>query len=298
MQKVEIKVYLKEKKDLVDSFFQGYFKRPDRPPVLFESMLYSLFAGGKRLRPILALAAYEACGGSAADIVPYASTLELIHTYSLIHDDLPAMDDDDLRRGKPTNHRVYGEAMAILAGDALLTEAFCILSDPGLGRNISERNLMRAASEIAGASGCRGMVAGQAQDIISENGEPDPAVLEFIHTHKTACLIRASVKTGPLLYGSDDDVTASLSLYGHKIGLAFQVIDDILDIEGDEKETGKPVGSDERINKMTYPRLYGVEKSREMAGDLISEALSALDIFGPGAGPLREIAHYVFKRRS
>jgi geranylgeranyl diphosphate synthase type II len=295
---VDVTVYLREKKELVDSFFHDYFKGPGRPSVLRESMLYSLFAGGKRLRPILALSSYEACGGNCADIVPYASTLELVHTYSLIHDDLPAMDNDDLRRGKPTNHKMYGEAMAILAGDALLTEAFCILSDPGLGRAISAGNLLNAASEIAGASGYRGMVAGQAQDILSENGEPNGEVLQFIHGHKTASLIRAAAKTGPLLYGSDGAARESLALYGYKIGLAFQVIDDILDIEGDEKETGKPVGSDERINKMTYPRLYGLEKSRTMAGELVSEALSALELFDGGADPLREIARYLLKRRS
>ncbi len=295
---MDIAAYLKEKKELVDSFFLDYFKKPGRPSILQEAMLYSLFAGGKRLRPILAMASYEACGGSASDIVPYAATLELIHTYSLIHDDLPAMDNDDLRRGKPTNHKVYGEAMAILAGDALLTEAFFILSDTGFVRGISGTNLLRAASEIAEASGCRGMVAGQAQDIISENGEPDGEVLRFIHTRKTASLIRASVKTGPLLFGSEVEALESLALYGYKIGLAFQVIDDILDIEGDEKETGKPVGSDERINKMTYPRLYGLEKSRAIAGDLISQALSALDTFGAGADPLREIARFLLIRRS
>lgn len=298
LPKVDIAVYLKEKKDLVDSFFRTYFRRSGRPSILEESMLYSLFAGGKRLRPVLALASYEACGGAAADIVPYASTLELIHTYSLIHDDLPAMDNDDLRRGKPTNHKVYGEAMAILAGDALLTEAFCILSDPGLGRGISESSLLRASAEIAESSGCRGMVAGQAQDILSENEEPDGEILRFIHSHKTAALIRASVKMGALLYGVEGNALESLALYGHRVGLAFQVVDDILDIEGDEKETGKPVGSDERINKMTYPRLYGLEKSRSMAGELVSEALSALDAFGTGADPLREIAHYLLKRRS
>jgi geranylgeranyl diphosphate synthase type II len=295
---VDIAAYLKEKRDLVDSFFRNYFKQPGRPSILWEAMLYSLFAGGKRVRPILALASCEACGGSAPDIVPYASTLELIHTYSLIHDDLPAMDNDDLRRGKPTSHKVYGEAMAILAGDALLTEAFCILSDPGLGRGVSATNLLKAASEIAGASGCRGMVAGQVQDIISENAEPDGEVLQFIHTHKTACLIRASVKTGALICGAGGKALESLADYGHKIGLAFQVIDDILDIEGDEKETGKTVGSDERINKMTYPRLYGVKESRTIARDLISEALAALDTFSADADPLREIARYLLKRRS
>ena len=169
-------------------------------------MLYSLFAGGKRIRPILALASYEACGGNPAEIVPYASTLELIHTYSLIHDDLPAMDNDDLRRGKPTNHKIYGEAIAILAGDALLTEAFSILSDPSLSDNLKEADLLRALREIALASGLNGMVAGQVQDILSENFEPDHETLEFIHRHKTAALIRASVMMGPILYGSGTDI--------------------------------------------------------------------------------------------
>ena len=298
LQNMDITSYLKGRKELVDSFFREYFNAPGRPSVLHEAMLYSLFAGGKRLRPILALASYEACGGSVADIVPYASTLELIHTYSLIHDDLPSMDNDDLRRGKPTSHKVYGEAMAILAGDALLTEAFLILSNPGLGRGIKAANLLRASEEIAASAGCRGMVAGQAQDILSENGEPDGEVLRFIHSHKTASLIRASVKTGPLLYGGGADILESFALYGGRIGLAFQVIDDILDIEGNEKETGKSVGSDEKINKMTYPRLYGVEKSRAIAGDLISEALAALEAFGTAAEPLREITRYLLKRRS
>jgi geranylgeranyl diphosphate synthase, type II len=295
---MDLKQYLKEKKEVVDSFFRSYFRNHFRPSVLHDAMLYSLFAGGKRIRPILALAAYEACGGDSAEIVPYASTLELIHTYSLIHDDLPAMDNDDLRRGKPTNHKVYGEAVAILAGDALLTEAFCILADPSWSHGIEKTNLLKASQEIASASGARGMVAGQVQDVLAENSELDGDTLQFIHEHKTAALIRASVNLGPLLYGSSPDVLDAMTRYGNDIGLAFQIIDDILDVVGDTEEIGKSVGSDERINKMTYPKLYGIAKSREIAEQLLSDAVSYLGIFSSEADPLREIARYLLNRRS
>ncbi len=295
---MDLKKYMKEKKEAVDSFFRDYFKEQRRPAVLQESMLYSLFAGGKRVRPILAMAAYEACGGAASDIVPYASTLELIHTYSLIHDDLPAMDNDDLRRGKPTNHKVYGEAVAILAGDALLTEAFRILSDPSHSGKVKAGDLLRASAEIASAAGYRGMVAGQVQDILSENAEADAETLQFIHRHKTAALIRASVKAGGILCGSSEDVVGSLTSYGENIGHAFQVIDDILDVEGDTEELGKTVGSDEKINKMTYPRLYGLERSRAIAKELVAAAVASLDMFSSAADPLREIARYLLERRN
>jgi geranylgeranyl diphosphate synthase type II len=295
---MDIKPYLKEKRELVDAFFREYYSKQHHPPVLQEAMLYSLCAGGKRIRPILALASYETCGGDPASIVPYASTLELIHTYSLIHDDLPAMDNDDLRRGKPTNHKVYGEAIAILAGDALLTEAFTILSDPSLSSGITVPNLMKALREIALASGLEGMVAGQVQDILSENKEPDAGTLQFIHTRKTGALLRASVRIGPLLFGSDQKVLDALTAYGNRIGLAFQVIDDILDIEGDTEELGKTVGSDEKISKMTYPRLFGIKKSKEIAEDLIADAKDSLSLFSSEADPLREIADYLLRRRN
>jgi geranylgeranyl diphosphate synthase, type II len=295
---MDLKKYLKEKKDLVDAFFRVYFSEARRPEILQEAMLYSLFAGGKRIRPVLALASYEACGGDAADIVPYASTLELIHTYSLIHDDLPAMDNDDLRRGKPTNHKVYGEAVAILAGDALLTEAFAILSDPSLGRTMRESDLLKAASEIAKASGMNGMVGGQVQDMLSENSEPDMDTLEFIHRCKTAALIRASVQIGAILSCSGEREIDAMTEYGSNIGLAFQVIDDILDIEGETEVLGKPKGSDEKKKKMTYPRLYGIEKSREKAKELVRSAITSLVPFGEKAEPLREIARYLLERKS
>jgi len=295
---MELKKYLEEKKRMVDSFFRFYFKEKTVPPVLQEAMLYSLFAGGKRIRPILAIASFEACGGDASEVVPYASTLELIHTYSLIHDDLPCMDNDDLRRGKPTNHKVYGEAIAVLAGDALLTEAFDLLADPSFAKTIKEGDLLRALREVAHASGFKGMVAGQVQDMLSENAEADRDTLQFIHRHKTAALIRASVRMGAILSGCDDIKLDALTSYGNNIGHAFQVIDDILDVEGNTEELGKTVGSDERIHKMTYPGLYGIMESKEIAKQLIADAVESLAVFSSGAGVLREIAHYFLRRRN
>jgi geranylgeranyl diphosphate synthase type II len=293
---MDIRDYLKKKKDLVDSFLEEYFREKTRPQILSESMFYSLSAGGKRIRPVLCLSSYEACGGRPEDIIQYASALEMIHTYSLIHDDLPAMDNDDLRRGKPTNHKVYGEAIAILAGDALLTEAFSILSIPH--QPVSGEALLKAIREIAVASGMGGMVAGQVQDMLSENSGPDEETLKFIHLHKTAALLSSSVRTGAILSGVDDERFSAISEYGHKIGLAFQVIDDILDIEGDTEVIGKPKGSDEKKKKLTYPRIYGLAKSRSIAEQLIKDAVGSLSIFSSEADPLREIALYLLNRNN
>jgi geranylgeranyl diphosphate synthase type II len=305
---MNIKNYLKEKRELIDSYLESCFNVPSEPRVLHEAMKYSLLAGGKRIRPILALASYEACGGKANDIIPYAAALELIHTYSLIHDDLPAMDNDDLRRGKPTSHKVFGEAIAILAGDALLTEAFSMLTHtnppfpPFLkgsvgGLLIPHTAILKVIHEVAVAAGAHGMVAGQVQDILSENSKPDRDTLAFIHLHKTAALITASVRIGPILANSDEDALMALTKYGENIGLAFQIVDDILNIEGNTEELGKPAGSDEKMKKMTYPALLGTENSRQKAEDLISNAIDVLKIFSSEAEPLREIARYLIKRR-
>jgi geranylgeranyl diphosphate synthase, type II len=295
---MDIKKYLNEKKEAVNSFLHVYFKEQRRPALLQEAMLYSLFAGGKRIRPVLAIASYEACGGKSDEIIPYASALELVHTYSLIHDDLPAMDNDDLRRGKPTNHKVYGEAVAVLAGDALLTDAFSILSDTTFCRTIKETDLLKALHDISIASGSMGMVAGQAQDILSENYAPDEDMLHFIHIHKTTALICASVKLGCILAGGKLQKLEAISSYGASIGLAFQVVDDILNVEGDTEEMGKAAGSDAETNKMTYPSLYGLEKSRQISGQLISDAINSLSSFSNEADPLREIAFYLLNRRN
>jgi geranylgeranyl diphosphate synthase type II len=262
-------------------------------------MAYSVFAGGKRIRPVLVLAAHEACGGIAEDIVPYASALELIHTYSLIHDDLPAMDNDDLRRGKPTSHKVFGEGMAILAGDALLTEAFYLLSSRSHHASvIREDSLLKIIREVAMAAGAHGMVAGQAEDIRAEGAGPNNENLSFIHAHKTGALITVSVRMGAVLADAKKRDLAALTRYGEHIGLAFQIIDDILDVKGDSAALGKPTGSDERKGKLTYPGLYGTDLSARMAEDHVRSALDALAAFPSAADPLREIALYILERRN
>ncbi len=287
---MDIQGYFKEKGEVIASFLDCYFKGTSLqyvPPELQESMRYSLMAGGKRLRPILAMASCEAAGGKPEEIVRAAAALEVVHTYSLIHDDLPAMDNDDLRRGMPTNHKVHGEGMAILAGDALLTEAFMMVLGAG---NLPVERRAAAAWELSYAAGPRGMVGGQAQDILSEGEEPDPETLSFIHAHKTGALIVASVRIGAILGGASEDSLIALTKYGERLGLAFQIIDDILDVVGDEKTIGKPVGSDESKKKMTYPAVYGLEASRLKATELIEGALGAILDLGPEAEHLRAIA--------
>ncbi len=296
---MEIKAYLKEKRELIDSYLKSYFEAPASPAILNEAVRYSLFAGGKRVRPILALASYEACGGDPTKIVPQAASLELIHTYSLIHDDLPAMDNDDLRRGKPTSHKVFGEAMAILAGDALLTEAFLMITNNALSDgSIKPRCLMKAVRDLSLASGANGMVGGQAQDILAENSEGDGDTLEFIHLHKTTALIAASVRMGAILAGSGRNKLNALTKYGECVGLAFQIIDDILDVEGTTEELGKSAGSDIARNKLTYPSLFGIEVARQKAYNLIQGALNAIKKFSSEADPLRHIAEYLGERKA
>jgi len=327
---MDIQDYLKEKRELIDSYLKSYFDNLFEPFVLHEAMTYSLFAGGKRIRPILVLASYEACGKNPEDIISQAAALELIHTYSLIHDDLPSMDNDNLRRGRPTNHKVFGEAMAVLAGDALLTEAFhmmtnsntpyiksrmCELSTDELFTIIpasSRRNRVRAYSdveikpsslikvvkEVALAAGACGMVGGQAQDILSEKAKADEKMLRFIHLHKTAALIKASVKIGGILAEAGERKMKALTKYGENIGLAFQIIDDILDVEGTTEELGKDAGSDELKKKMTYPSFYGLKAARKKARDLSATAVEALHIFSHRANFLREIAVYLIERRA
>ncbi len=296
---MDIKNYLRKKKECVDTFLGLYFSSAIVPANLKESMVYSLSAGGKRIRPVLCLAAYEACGGVADDIVPYAAALELIHTYSLIHDDLPAMDDDDLRRGKPTNHKVFGEGMAILAGDGLLTEAFSLLSRGNVSLPaVPPAALLRVVCEAAKGAGIYGMVGGQAQDLLSENEEPDAETLLFIHRCKTAALIASSVRMGGMLACCSDAALSGLTAYGENIGLAFQIVDDILDVEGETEVLGKTAGSDEKKKKMTYPKLYGTERSREKAGELVDGAIEALEIFDEKADPLRAVAQYLLKREN
>ncbi len=266
------------------------------PPVIHEAMRYSVFAGGKRLRPVLVLASAEAVRGSAEAVLPAACAIEILHTYSLIHDDLPAMDDDDLRRGKPTCHKVYGEAVAILAGDALLTTAFAILAGlPQSGRVTPERAL-QVTAEVAAAAGTNGLIGGQVVDLISSAADIDAQVLQYIHTHKTGALYRAAVRTGAILSGAGAEQLQALTLYAENLGLAFQIVDDILDVAGDERMLGKPVGSDAKNKKATYPALYGMAAAREKARQAGEGALAALQGFGDEAAFLRELVNFVLTR--
>jgi geranylgeranyl diphosphate synthase type II len=292
---MDIKSYLREKRELVESFLESYFETPLKPSVLYESMKYSMLAGGKRIRPVLCLAAYEAFGGDPRDVLRQACSIEFIHTYSLIHDDLPAMDNDDLRRGKPTNHIVFGEAMAILAGDALLTEAFRIFSD---NKKIPPESMRAGIYELSFAAGVMGMVAGQAQDILSENSRPDEETVHFIHRNKTAALIRGSVRIGAILAGVGDPDITSCTTFGENIGLAFQIIDDILDIEASTEVLGKPSGSDLQKQKMTYPSVFGIARSRERALKLIDDAIDSIKKIQGNAQSLVGIAEYLSTRTS
>jgi geranylgeranyl diphosphate synthase type II len=259
-----------------------------------EAMRYSLFAGGKRLRPILALAAAEAVGGEIEDAMPAGCALEMIHTYSLIHDDLPAMDDDDLRRGKPTNHKVFGEAIAILAGDALLTEAFVLLGDY---RTLLPERSVRLIRVIARAASYRGMVGGQVVDMLSQNKPADLETVLQMHSRKTAALISAAAEAGALAGMGTESQVAALARYGRSVGLAFQIADDILDIEGDAELLGKSTGADVARGKVTYPAAVGLQRSREEARELVKDALEALDGFDAGADPLRALASYIITRK-
>jgi len=295
---MDLKSYLNERCQLVDQALDRVLPEGNELPAsLHGSMRYSVFAGGKRVRPVLMLAACETVGGQVAAALPAACAMEMIHTYSLIHDDLPAMDDDDFRRGNPTNHKVYGEATAILAGDALLTEAFILLSRDEEGSDPAAR--LKVIHEIAGASGSRGMVGGQVVDMESEGkGEIDLATLSYIHTHKTGALIRASVRAGAILGGASAESLHALTRYGEAIGLAFQIADDILDVEGTTEELGKDAGSDQARGKATYPALVGLEASKARAQELVQMALDALASFDERAEPLRAIASYIVKRKS
>lgn len=263
-------------KNIIEEHILDFIPEIDHKTItLYESMKYSLTASGKRLRPVLLLAACEFAGGEIKEALPYACALEYIHTYSLIHDDLPAMDDDDLRRGVPTNHKVYGEAVAVLAGDGLLNTAFEAMSKDMMLYFDSPEKLkarIRAAYEIVKSAGCRGMIAGQVADIEAEGKMCSKEMLDFIHINKTAELIIAAVRAGAQLGGADNEVLENLTKYAECIGLAFQIKDDILDIEGNEADLGKKTGMDSEHNKSTFPALYGIEASKKRLAELSDQA--------------------------
>jgi geranylgeranyl diphosphate synthase type II len=294
---MDLDAYLKDCRARVDKALDSYLPAEEMLPAkLHKAMRYSIFAAGKRIRPILMMAACEAVGGAPDAVMPAACAMEMIHTYSLIHDDLPAMDDDDFRRGRPTCHKVFGEALDILAGDALLTEAFILLSRMGEDGRIALDTGRRVNSLIARCAGSMGMVGGQVVDMESEGKEIDLATLEYIHTRKTGALILASVQSGALVGGASELQVEALGRYAKAAGLAFQVADDILDIVGDQALLGKDVGSDQQRGKATYPALLGLEAARTRARELRDLALESLSGFDEKAEPLRRIAHYIVDR--
>ena len=295
---MDLAAYLERRQRMIDEALEAAL--PERGGLagdLSRAMRYSLLAGGKRLRPVLCLAGAEAVGGRAEEALPAALALEMLHTYSLIHDDLPCMDDDDFRRGRPTSHKVFGEAMAVLAGDGLLAEGVALLVKAGAEGRLPADRVLAALDEITRALSSEGMVAGQVVDLKMEGREVDEATVRFIHTHKTGALIAASVTSGALLAGGRPEQVEALGGYGRSVGLAFQIVDDILDIEGDPEVMGKGRGADQALGKATYPGVIGLERSWETARNLVAEGRAALSGFGPEADPLRDIAAYFLTRQ-
>ncbi len=291
---MELTAYLEKKGKLIEGALDRLLPSNEaEPKQIHESIRYSVFAGGKRLRPTLCLATLEALGKNPMPALPAACALELIHTYSLIHDDLPCMDNDDLRRGKPTNHKVFGEATALLAGDALLTKAFELISSV---EAIPASVTVELVHQLAYSSGTAGLIGGQALDLASEGKKVSRETVEYIHSHKTAALIETSVVFGAILGGATDEQRNALSTYGRALGMAFQITDDILDMSGDEKKLGKRVGKDAEAQKASYPALYGLDSSRAIAQDYTDKALEAINRFDEKAQPLREIARYLLSR--
>ncbi|MBJ7325908.1 MAG: polyprenyl synthetase family protein [Chthoniobacterales bacterium] len=264
-----------------------------KPATIHRAMRYGLLAGGKRLRPILCCAAAEACGGSTRGAMPAACAVELVHTYSLIHDDLPCMDDDDLRRGRPTSHKVFGEGIAVLAGDALLTSAFAVLAT---ARPQGRYGVGDLVTELAGAAGSRGLIAGQVADLEAEGKKPSEPSLYFIHAAKTGMLLRAALKLGAMCAGAQKSEVGALDRFGFALGLAFQVQDDILDATQSAKKLGKTAGKDAAAGKMTFPSLYGLERSRELSAYWTEEAVAALQPLGAQGEMLRLLAAMILVR--
>ena len=296
---MDIRRYLQEKKERVDAALESYLpKREELTSNLYKAMQHSLFAGGKRIRPILSIASFEAVGGTGEKILPFACALEMIHTYSLIHDDLPAIDNDDYRRGKPTCHKVFGEAIALLAGDGLLTEAFRLMTHrPEKNHSSSDDPLvLDLINEVGRAAGVLGMVGGQVVDVESEGKAVDLPTVQYIHTHKTGAMILASVRVGAKLGGAKEALLKALTRYGESLGLAFQIADDVLNVEGKAALMGKNTGSDLFKGKATYPSVLGMEESKIRAKELVEMAVDALMQLGGEADPLREIARFVIAR--
>ncbi|KAA0259160.1 polyprenyl synthetase family protein [Deferribacter autotrophicus] len=292
-----LKNYIKFFANKVDDWMRNNLVYSNKHTVgLLESMRYSLFAGGKRLRPVLIYSSYGIFESYFDKVTPFAAAVEMLHTYSLIHDDLPAMDDDDLRRGKPTNHIMFGEATAILAGDALLTHAFQVMLDKDLNPDIPENIMIEAAFKLAKHAGFEGMVGGQYADINNEGKPIDEETLSFIHIHKTAKLLSYCCELGAILGFGDETDKKRLHNFGEKIGLAFQIVDDILDITSTTEQLGKNAKSDEKNSKATYPQIFGLDESKKKAKKLIDEAIEEISVYDKAAFPLIEIAKYIIER--
>ncbi|MGI9115703.1 MAG: polyprenyl synthetase family protein [Chthoniobacterales bacterium] len=291
---MNLKRYLAARQKLIDRALDRFLpKGTVAPPTIHRAMRYSLFAGGKRLRPILTLAAAEACGGKSSAALPLACAMECIHTYSLVHDDLPSMDNDNFRRGRATCHKVFGDGIAILAGDALLTVAFEIAARARSTRRYSMSDILR---EIAGAAGSRRLIAGQVEDLEAEGKRVSREQLRYIHENKTAAMIAVSVRLGAMSANADAKKRRAITNFGRALGLAFQVIDDILDVTQTSEKLGKSAGKDVAARKATYPAVIGLDASRAEARRLTAAAQRALSIFGRKAEPLREMANYLLAR--
>ncbi len=296
---MNLEKYLAERRQQVDIALDAMIPREDNEPVLLHrAMRYSIFAGGKRVRPILAMAAAEAVGAAAESVLPLAVSLECVHTYSLIHDDLPAMDDDDLRRGQPTSHKVFGEAVAILAGDGLLTLAFEILGSTEVGRLYRQDRLLAVIGELAHAAGSHNLVAGQVMDMVSEGKPLNEEIVDYIVRKKTGALIRASLTCGARLACGTLAQIEALGKFGECLGMVFQIKDDLLDLEGDPAKLGKAVNKDQQRGKATYPTLLGKDKAREMMRRLVDSGLEAISPLGKAAEPLACIGEYIGSRVS
>jgi len=291
---MNLKAYLRSRRKEVDRALDRYLpKASAKPQTIHKAMRYSLFAGGKRLRPILCLAAAEACGGKIDNALPLACALECIHTYSLIHDDLPSMDNDDFRRGRPTCHKVFGDGIAILAGDALLTIAFEMVARAKISRRYDMSILLR---EVAVAAGSQKLIAGQVADLEAEGRRVNRAQLRYIHENKTAAILTTSVRLGAMSANANSKQLAAITKFGRALGLAFQVIDDILDVTQTSEKLGKSAGKDIAAHKATYPAVIGLEKSRTEAKRLTRQAHNALSIFGAKAETLHALANYLLER--
>jgi geranylgeranyl diphosphate synthase type II len=293
-----IKDYLVRRAEEVNSRLESLVPPETTPPQqLHKAIRYSLLAGGKRLRPVLVLATGEAFGAAAEELMSAACAIEMIHTYSLIHDDLPAMDNDDLRRGRPTCHKAFGEAVAILAGDALLTEAFRALASDSVGR--SPERQIKVIREVATAAGTvDALIGGQMADIENEGKQVGPSMLEYIHRSKTGAMIKASVVVGGIIAGASDEQIEKLRAYGERIGLAFQIADDILDVTSTSEQLGKTPGKDQAAHKATYPAIYGIAASETRAGELVAEAVEIISSLGLQTQALEELARFIIARKS